>query len=126
MKFNLNSFIIFILLFITEILIAQTSGFIRHTFGDFLVVIAVYYLVASFFDISAKVIAISVLLFSYFIEILQYLNLVSLLGLSNNKLACIIIGNTFSIGDLFAYTFGIITVFVIERKFTIKKSKLKI
>lgn len=121
MKFNLNSFIIFILLFITEILIAQTSGFIRHTFGDFLVVIALYYLVASFFDISAKVIAISVLLFSYFIEILQYLNLVSLLGLSNNKLACIIIGNTFSIGDLFAYTFGIITVFVIERKFTIKK-----
>lgn len=126
MKFNLNSFIIFILLFITEILIAQTSGFIRHTFGDFLVVIALYYLVASFFDISAKVIAISVLLFSYFIEILQYLNLVSLLGLSNNKLACIIIGNTFSIDDLIAYTFGIITVFVIERKFTLKKNKLKI
>lgn len=125
MKFDSKNFKIFLLLLFIEVIIAQTSGFTRHTFGDFLVVIALYYLVASFFDISAKIIAISVLLFSYFIEILQYLNLVSLLGLSNNKLACIIIGNTFSIGDLFAYTFGIITVFVIERKFTIK-SKLKI
>ncbi|MDO6744901.1 DUF2809 domain-containing protein [Tenacibaculum soleae] len=114
MKFNLTSFIIFILLFITEILIAQTSGFIRHTFGDFLVVILLYYLIKSFFNISSKKLAISILIFSFSIEILQNYNLVKILGLENYRIANIIIGNTFSYYDLIAYTLGITVVLTIE------------
>ena len=116
MKFNFKSFKTFILLFLTEVIIAQTSGFIRHTVGDFLVVILLYFLVKSFFDISPKKLALSILIFSFTIEILQNYNLVKTLGLEHNKVASIIIGNTFSYGDLIAYTLGVITVLIIEEK----------
>lgn len=116
MRLHIKSLIISLLLFITELLIAQTSGFIRHTFGDYLVVILLYYLLKSFFNLPPKTIAIAVLLFSYTVETLQYFNFVKLIGLDNSKIANIIIGNTFSIGDLIAYTLGIITVLIIENK----------
>ncbi|WBX71872.1 ribosomal maturation YjgA family protein [Tenacibaculum retecalamus] len=114
MKFNFKSFKTFILLFLTEVIIAQTSGFIRHTVGDFLVVILLYFLVKSFFYISPKKLALSILIFSFTIEILQNYNLVKTLGLEHNKVASIIIGNTFSYGDLIAYLLGVITVYYIE------------
>lgn len=124
MKIHSKNLKIFFALFLSEILIAQTSGFIRHTFGDFLVVIMLYYLVQSFFNFSIKSTAISILLFSYTVEFLQYVNLVNHLGLSNFKLANIIIGNTFSIGDLIAYTMGIITVLILEnRRYNYEASK---
>ena len=116
MRLHIKSLIIFLLLFITELLIAQTSGFIRYTFGDYLVVILLYYLLKTFFNFPPKAIAIAVLLFSYIVETLQYFNFVNLIGLGNSKTANIIIGNTFSIGDLIAYTLGIITVYCIEKK----------
>ncbi|MCF2873340.1 MULTISPECIES: DUF2809 domain-containing protein [unclassified Tenacibaculum] len=116
MRLHIKSLIIFLLLFITELLIAQTSGFIRYTFGDYLVVILLYYLLKTFFNFPPKTIAIAVLLFSYIVETLQYFNFVNLIGLGNSKTANIIIGNTFSIGDLIAYTLGIITVYCIEKK----------
>lgn len=124
MKIHSKNLKIFFALFLSEILIAQTSGFIRHTFGDFLVVIMLYYLVQSFFNFSIKSTAISILLFSYTVEFLQYVNLVNHLGLSNFKLANIIIGNTFSLGDLIAYTMGIITVLILEnRRYNYEASK---
>ena len=116
MKFNLKSFKTFLLLFLTEIIIAQTSGFVRHTVGDFLVVILLYFLVKSFFNISPKKLAISILLFSFTIEILQSFGLVKILGLENSRIANIIIGNTFSYTDLIAYLLGIITVYSIDKK----------
>ena len=116
MKFNFKNFIIFILLFIVEIVIAQTSGFIRHTFGDLIVVILLYYLVKSFISISPKKLGILVLAFSYIIEILQYFNFIKILGLESSRIANLILGNTFSFSDLIAYTLGIITVLIIEKK----------
>ncbi|KAB1155248.1 DUF2809 domain-containing protein [Tenacibaculum aiptasiae] len=116
MRLHIKSLIISLLLLITELLIAQTSGFIRHTFGDYLVVILLYYVLKSFFNLPPKTIAIAVLLISYTIETLQYFNFVKLIGLSNSKIANIMIGNTFSISDLIAYTLGVITVYSIEKK----------
>ena len=116
MKFNFKNFIIFILLFIVEIVIAQTSGFIRHTFGDLIVVILLYYLVKSFIRISSKKLGILVLAFSFIIEILQYINFIKILGLESSRVANLILGNTFSFSDLIAYTLGIITVLIIEKK----------
>ena len=50
MTFNLKYFIIFILLFLTEVVIAKyTTGFIRHTVGDYLVVMFVYTFIKSIF-----------------------------------------------------------------------------
>jgi len=118
MKFNLRAFIIFIILFLTEVFIAfyVKQHFIRHWFGDFLIVIMLFYFVRSFLKAKTLYIAIAVLLFSYTIEFIQLTQFLEILNLEDNKLANLIFGNTFSISDLLAYTLGILTILVIEKK----------
>ena len=65
--------------------------------------------------------AISVLIFSYAVEILQFFNIVNRLGLQNSRLARIIIGSSFEWIDLIAYTAGIILVLYIEKIIAGKK-----
>jgi hypothetical protein len=117
-KFNKTYTLLFISLLIIEILIAAflTSGFIRHTFGDYLVVILLFCFFKSFINVSSFYIAIYVLLFAYSIEFLQLINLLQILSLENNHLAKLILGSTFHISDLVAYTLGIITVIIMEYK----------
>ena len=122
MKFSLKNFLVFAFLLLLEIAIAQTSGFIRHTFGDFLVVILLFYLVKAFFNFSNKTVGISVLMFAYIVEFLQLTSLLEFLGLENNRLAIIIFGATFSIGDLIAYTLGVGTILLLEKFLTRKLS----
>lgn len=122
MKFNRKHFLTFIFLLLLEIIIAQTSGFIRHTFGDFLVVILLFYLVKAFFNFSNKSIGVSVLIFAYVVEFLQLTPLLKFLGLENNRLAVVLFGATFSIGDLVAYTLGIVTILLLEKILTRKLS----
>ena len=118
MTFNVRSFIIFLILFTIEVIIAiyVTQHFIRHWFGDFLIVIMLYYFLKSFLKITPLYMAIAVLIFAYFIEFLQLTKLLEILHLEHNKLANLIFGNTFSITDLIAYTLGIITVLITEKK----------
>ncbi|GAA4292506.1 ribosomal maturation YjgA family protein [Aestuariibaculum suncheonense] len=118
MKLKTHYLILGISLLIIEIIIALyiNSGFIRHTFGDYLVVILLYCTIKSFVKIRPTVTAIGVLTFSYFIEFLQYLNIVNLLNLQDNKILRIIIGTTFNFSDLIAYTLGILTVLILEIK----------
>ena len=118
MTFNARSFIIFLILFTIEVIIAiyVTQHFIRHWFGDFLIVIMLYYFLKSFLKITPLYMAIAVLIFAYFIEFLQLTKLLEILHLEHNKLANLIFGNTFSITDLIAYTLGIITVLITEKK----------
>lgn len=120
MKFNRRYFIAFILLLLTEIGIAKTSGFIRHTFGDFLAVIGVYCLVKSFIELTPMKVGIGVLIFSFFVEILQLSPFLEITGLSENRIASIIFGATFSYGDLVAYTLGVITIVFIDKKYITK------
>lgn len=115
MKFNLIHFIAFILLLLTEILLTQTTGFIRHTFGDFLAAIGVYCFLKAFFNVAPIKLGFGVLIFSFLIELLQLTTFLNLLGLNHNKLANIIFGNTFSFGDLIAYTLGVITIVFIDK-----------
>lgn len=118
-KFNLTHLIVAVLLFIVEVLIAVYvhDGFVRPYIGDVLVVILLYYLLASFIKADVIKMAIGVLLFSYVVETLQYFNFVGLIGLSDSKLANIIIGNSFAWGDILAYTVGIVVVLVVELGF---------
>jgi hypothetical protein len=64
---------------------------------------------------SVKKVALCVLLFACFIELLQYLNLVRLLGLQGNKLARIVLGSSFEWMDIGMYVLGIATVLVLEQ-----------
>lgn len=115
-RFHLGSLLIAIALFIVEVLIALfiTDNFIRPYVGDVLVVILIYYFVKAFVHIGVWPLAIATLLFSYLIETLQYFQFVKLIGLGDNKLANIVIGNYFAWEDMIAYTIGITIVVFIE------------
>jgi hypothetical protein len=52
---------------------------------------------------------------AYAIEILQYFNLVKLLGLQHSSLARIVLGTAFQWMDFVAYTIGILVVMAVER-----------
>jgi len=117
-RFNILYFILFLILLIIEILIAifLKNGFIRHTFGDFLVVILLYFFLKSFLRINTIPLAIIVLIIAYTIEFLQLANLLDYLNLRDNLLANLILGSHFSIQDLVAYTLGITCSFIIDKK----------
>jgi hypothetical protein len=126
-KFQLKYFGLAILLFVVEVLIALyiDDSFIRPYFGDFLVVIFIYCFFKSFWNASVKSVAVSVLLFSYIVEVLQYFKIVKFLGLQELQLANIIIGNSFAWVDMLAYTLGILFVLFIERiPFTKRKERV--
>lgn len=115
-KFNLNYFAITVLLFFTEIFIAMFvhDTFIRPYFGDFLVVLLIYCFLRSFLELTVTQTAILVLLFSFGIEFLQYLNIIKKLNLENSEIASIILGSSFSWIDILAYTLGIIFIIGVE------------
>ncbi|MDO6598269.1 DUF2809 domain-containing protein [Oceanihabitans sp. 2_MG-2023] len=120
MKFqcNKNYSIAAIVLFIVEAFIATflKDGFIRHTFGDYLVVILLYCMFKSVIKTKPFYIAIAVFIIAYGIEFLQLTHFLEVLKLQNNTVAKIILGSTFSIQDLIAYTLGIITILIFEHK----------
>lgn len=128
LKLNPAFLTLTILIFITEVLIALYvhDNIIRPYIGDLLVIILIYCFVKSFLNLPVLKTAIGVLLFSYTIEILQYLKLVELLGLQHSKAANIIIGNSFEWIDLLAYTGGFAAILLTEKiidKRTEKKNK---
>ncbi|HEX9827771.1 MAG TPA: DUF2809 domain-containing protein [Flavobacteriaceae bacterium] len=118
LQFNKKYAILFVAIFMVEILIAKflIQGFIRSTFGDFLVVILMYCFVKSLVSVKPKYIAIGVLIFTYAIEFLQFFKLLDFLNLQGNKTANVVLGSTFQISDLISYTLGIITVLIVEYK----------
>lgn len=106
-----------LLLFCTEVLIALFvhDDIIRPHIGDLLVVIMIYCFCRAIFNWTIWKAAIITLLFAYLIEILQYFNIVKLLGLQSFALARVVIGTYFSWVDMLAYTVGIVIVLVIEK-----------
>ncbi|HEX8461086.1 MAG TPA: DUF2809 domain-containing protein [Segetibacter sp.] len=123
-SFYLKYFLLTVVLFIIEILIAAyvDDSIIRPYGGDFLVVMLIYCFVKTFLNAPVMPVALSVLLFSYFIEIMQFFGLVKMLGLQKSRLANIVIGNSFAWSDLLAYTLGILVVIIAEKR-TFSKNK---
>ena len=117
LRFQRRYFIFFVILLLIEVVIAVFAhdNFIRPFFGDFLVVILIYCFVRSFFNTPLVMTAIGVLLFSYLMEVLQYFNLVKMLGLQNSNLARVMIGTSFEWTDLVAYTLGIGLVILLDK-----------
>ncbi len=118
LKFNKGFFIAAVILFVIETCIAilLKDGFIRHTFGDFLVVILIYCAIRSFAEISPIKIALFVLFLSFIIEFAQYFDLLEYFNIKRSKILTIILGSTFHISDLIAYTFGTIIILIIDLK----------
>ena len=118
LKFNINYLLLTTLLLWVEILIAINikSGFIRHTFGDFLVVILMHCAFRAITSLSIKFSAILSLCIAFCVEFLQLTPILEWLGLAENQLARVIFGTQFSFSDLLAYTLGVLTILIIELK----------
>lgn len=76
----------------------------------------------SWLRLESKKVALSVLIFSFVIEILQYFKILNALGWENNKIAIIILGNSFDAMDLVAYTAGIAIVLWLENRKKLSRS----
>jgi hypothetical protein len=122
LTFNKNYFGYAILIFFIEVLIALYihDRFVRPYLGDVLVVILMYCFLKSFLKLPVLTIAIAVLIFSFTIEFLQYLNIATTLGLEKSKIARTVIGTSFSWIDLLTYIIGITIVLGVE-KYWLKK-----
>ncbi len=115
--FNKTYFSIAILIFIVEILIALYvhDEIIRPYIGDVLVVILIYCFIKSFLKLPVFPVALFVLLFSFSVEFLQYLQIVEKLGLQNSKIARTVIGTSFAWIDILCYIVGIAIVLIAEK-----------
>lgn len=79
-------------------------------------VILLYCIFKSFIKAKSIYVALAVLIIAFIIEFLQMVNLLEYLNLQNSTIAKLVLGSTFQIGDLIAYTLGIISVLIIEYK----------
>lgn len=118
LTFNLRFFLLTILFFVTEVLIALyvKDNFVRPYVGDYLVVMLIYCAVRTFIKANPVKVAIAVLLFAYMIELLQYFRIVDRLGLSGNQVAKTVIGYGFEWWDMLAYTLGVLTIVLMEKR----------
>jgi Protein of unknown function (DUF2809) len=116
LTFNLRFFLLTILFFVTEVLIALyvKDSFVRPYVGDYLVVMLIYCAVRTFIKANPVKMAIAVLLFAYLVEVLQYFRIVDRLGLSGNLVAKTVIGYGFEWLDMLAYTLGVGTILLVE------------
>ncbi len=89
--------------------------FVRPFLGDVIVVVWLYLFLKSFITINRYKLAHFVLVFAYAVEVSQYLNLVSTLGLQHISAVRVILGATFDWLDLFAYTISWACILLIER-----------
>jgi len=87
---------------------------VRPFVGDILVVILIFTICRTIIKANHFCLALCVLIFSFAVEIGQYFNLISILGLQNILLARTIIGTTFDFHDLIAYSAGILLIIIIE------------
>ncbi|WP_299102970.1 DUF2809 domain-containing protein [uncultured Winogradskyella sp.] len=107
-------------LFLVELAIAFTlkTGFIRHTFGDYLVVILLYAIIRGCTNMSVWASSLVVLIIAFGIEFLQLTPFLAYFNLQDSYTAKLIFGSTFQFTDLVAYTLGIVTVLIVEKSIT--------
>lgn len=113
---RMNYLIIALVIFIAEVLIAMYvhDDLVRPWGGDVLVVVLLYCFVRGVTRLNVLAASLVVLVFSWLMEALQYLQIVRMLGLEGNAVARTVIGTTFSWLDIVAYTLGIVFVVGVE------------
>jgi hypothetical protein len=111
---------------IAEILVATVFSdiiVIRSYISDYLVVILLFCLVKSFWNVPSLALAISVFIFACIIESAQYFHLANVLGLHSGSVLRILIGTSFSWIDILMYLGGCLTsYFLSTRHFHIRNA----
>lgn len=116
LNFKYLSYFTILFLIVTAIAIWVKDSFIRPFFGDFLALITLYCLIRGFVNTSYLRAILTSLVVSYLIEGLQYIDFLSIVNLKENKILRIVLGTSFSWGDMVAYTFGAVLVYLVENK----------
>lgn len=118
MKIQFNKYYLVLAhsIFLIELAIAFIikTGFIRYTFGDYLVVILLYAIFRGCTTLSVRASALVVLLIAYGIELLQLTPFLAYFNLQDSFTAKLVFGSTFQFGDIIAYTLGVLTIILIE------------
>ncbi|MDR2861213.1 MAG: DUF2809 domain-containing protein [Syntrophobacterales bacterium] len=111
---NFKFLFAFTIVLIMEIIIAVfiKNGFVREYMGDVLVVVLIYCFIKTFVRNEFKFLPLYVFIFAVLIEIGQYFNFVGRLGLSDVKMAGIILGTTFDMRDIICYLAGSLGLFL--------------
>lgn len=119
-RFAIRYFLLTIVLFMVEVLIATTFKdlfFVRAYLGDVIVVMLLYTLILSFFKIENRTkVIIGIFIFSVTVEVLQYFKIADLLNLKPGSIAAIVVGNSFSWIDILCYGVGCIILYLVELK----------
>lgn len=119
MIFNYKYFLTTIFLFLAEVSIAtffKDIFWLRAYFGDVLVVILIYTFILTFLDIKNKMLLnIGVFLFACVIEFAQYFHFAQWFGLKDNKIAMIVLGNSFSWIVILCYAMGSFCIFTFHK-----------
>lgn len=116
MKIRLRYLGIAALIFVAEAAIAIycKKGFIRHWFGDFLVVVLLYCTTQALWPgpVLKRVLFVGIVALS--IELLQTTEFLTTIGLQEYRWARLVFGTTFSWSDLLAYFLGLLSVVLVE------------
>ncbi|MCQ9068436.1 DUF2809 domain-containing protein [Vibrio alginolyticus] len=104
--------------FITLVVIALyvRDNFIRPTFGDVLVVVWLYYFLASLFSMPVNWLVSLVVLIAFAVELGQFLQVAVWLGIESSSPLAVILGATFDWKDLQAYCIGGLLCWWMEKK----------
>ena len=97
-----------LILLAIEVLIALFvhDSFARPYVGDMLVVVVIYTFVRIFVPEKCRLLPLWIFLFAVLVEVLQFFEIVRLLGLSNNRFMSVLIGGTFDWKDIACYVVG--------------------
>jgi hypothetical protein len=123
--FHKNWFYLATCLFCLEIFIAAFlhDGLIRPYVGDSIAVIFLYCLVKSLADVPTGPTVLGVLLVAYTLEALQYVHMLTYLGLQHSRLLSIVLGSHFEWIDLVAYTLGALLILIVEKARNLHKQR---
>ena len=116
-KARITYFLLFFLLFVTEICIALfvDDRFVRPYLGDVLVTVLICSFLRIIWPKGIRLLSVYVFLFAAAVEIGQYFDVVSLLGLENIAFLRVLIGRSFSFLDLLCYAVGCALFWLCER-----------
>lgn len=115
-KLRLRYAIAFFILLVVEVLIALfvNDDFVRPYVGDMLVVIVIYCFVRIIIPQRCKLLPIWIFVFAAGVELLQYFDIVKVLGLEKIEFFRVLIGTVCDIKDIVCYAIGCGVLFVYE------------
>lgn len=116
----------FIVLLISEILIGMyAKGWLRYSFGDVLVMPAMYTLVRIFTGKFRKTLPLMLFGFACLVELLQHFDICGILGIPEGSILRIIIGTTGLWSDVWCYAAGTVLIYAFVLVLTIPKKTEK-